>query len=195
MSYEFASEAPQHDLESARSIATEMLRPAHPKLILKELARLRMLTVSRDIGADVELLLAAYTAELRDYPADIITEALRAWPKTQRFWPSLAELTERLNRLLRPRRALNQALRKGYQKPETSPDWIPPTKDEKTAVSEFLLRRGLVLDRSRGKERPLETEPLTRERRKQIAEETAAFKLIDEDDPRVQARLREMAAA
>jgi hypothetical protein len=36
---------------------------------------------------------------------------MRAWPRGERFWPSAAELRERLNRLVKPRRALLAGLR------------------------------------------------------------------------------------
>lgn len=191
--YELTAEPPDRDLAVARLIADEALLPSPERMVLAELARLRALTVSRDQSTtDLELIAAAYTDELVKYPPDAVKEVLREWPRSQRFWPSMAELTERLERLVKPRRALREALRNGYRAPQTSPDWIaPPSEADKAAVTELLAEHGLLVDDA-GRVRRLENEPLSRGARRRVAEETARFRLLDDDDPRVQARLQEM---
>lgn len=192
--YELTQPLAAEERDAAISAAESMLQPAGEGLIVAELGRLRMVTVSRDVGQDLALMFAAYTDELSRYPADAIRDVLRAWPRTQRFWPSIAELVERLERIVRPRRALLDGLRRGYREPETSPDWLAPSEDDKEAVVELLQRHGFSIDPD-GRPRPPEREPLTAEQRRQITEQTKAFRLLPEDDPRVQARLREMGAA
>lgn len=186
--------AAEADLAVAIEIAEAALQPAPPQKVLAELTRLRALTVSRDQSTtDLELIAAAYTDELKKYPLDAVVEVLRDWPRSHRFWPSMAELVEPLDRLVGPRRALREALRRGYREPEVSPDWIPPPSEEdKAAVIDLLAKHGYSVDEKTGRVRPPEVEPLTAAERKRIAEETAAFRLLDENDPRVRARLREM---
>lgn len=185
--------AAEADLAVAIEIAEAALQPAPPQKVLAELTRLRALTVSRDQSTtDLELIAAAYTDELKKYPLDAVVEVLRDWPRSHRFWPSMAELVEPLDRLVGPRRALREALRRGYREPEVSPDWIPPPSEEdKAAVIDLLAKHGYAVDHN-GRVRPPETTPLTAEERKRVADETAAFLLLDENDPRVRARLREM---
>ncbi len=193
--YEMIREPPAADMALAIQIAEAIQEPASEREVLAELTRVRVLTVSRDQGtADIELLMAAYADELKRYPADVMREVLRDWPRHSRFWPSLAELTERLDRMMKPRRALAKPLRRGYRPPEYSPDWIPPNPEDKAAVRAKLAEFGYGIDDA-GRAHPLEQEPPRAEILRQVAEETKRFRLPDEDDPRVQARLREMGEA
>jgi hypothetical protein len=189
---------PESDLEVARRIIDEMLEPATEELILRELTRLRFWTASRDIGSDLEFVFAIYVAELRRYPPDAVIHVLQGWDK--KFWPSGPELAERLKRLIAPRLALRHALQRDYDPLETSPHWIPPTVDEKAAVSQLvsdlLKRQGFSDRRARAR---LEGWPFQNDSElfnanamKRVYAETKSRKLLAEDDPRVQARLREM---
>lgn len=192
--YEMTAPITGGDLTLAIEIAEAALRPATPQKILAELTRLRALTVSRDQATlDLELIAAAYTDELSRYPADAVVEVLRDWPRSNRFWPSMAELVGPLDRMTAPRKALWEALRRGYKLPETSPYWIAPSDVDKAAVDELLEKHGYSVGPG-GRVRPPEREPLTREIRRKVYAETKAFRLPDENDPRVQARLREMGA-
>lgn len=185
----------ENDLAQAVKRVENWLEPAPPQLILAELTRVRALTISRDQStADLELVAAAYADELREYPADVVREVLREWPRTHRFWPTLCELVERMEHLVIPRKALLEALCRGYRQPELSPDWIPPSPEDMAAVEEILAEHGYSIDHE-GRVRPPEQEDLTPEIRRRIKAETRAFKLLPENDPRVQARLREMETA
>lgn len=172
MRYELIEIRSAAEVAQALAVAEAILAPASECLALAELARVRVMTASRDIGLDLQMALAAFVDELMRYPADAVTEVLREWPRTQRFWPTMAELTERLERLVRPRRALCDALRRGYQPPQTSPDWIPPTADEKEAVAGFLVAHGIVGDPA-PRERAIEAEPMTARDRQRVADELA----------------------
>jgi hypothetical protein len=106
----------------------------------------------------------------------------------------MSELTGRLNRLVAPRHALLDGLRGGYREPEVSPAWIAPkpvTDEERAEVDALLAEYGIITDEM-GRVRPIEQEPLTREKRREIAAQARNFKLLPPDDPRVLARLREM---
>jgi hypothetical protein len=191
--YELTAPVPPADLAVAIEIAEAALHPASPQRVLAELTRVRSLTVSRDQSTnDLELIAAAYTDELKKYPLDAVVEVLRDWPRSHRFWPAMAELLDPLDRLVAPRHALREALRRGYREPEVSPDWIPPPSEEdKAAVIDLLAKHGYAVDHN-GRVRPPEAVPMTAEEKKRVADETAAFRLPDKNDPRVQARLREM---
>lgn len=194
--YELVAPLLEADMAAATEFADASLRPTRPERVLAELTRLRALTVSRDQSTgDLELIAAAFTDELRRYPEDVVVSVLREWPRTHRFWPSLAELMRLTDRIVKPREALRQALRQRYRQPEVSPDWIaPPSEADKAAVADLLAKHGLSAD-ERSRVRPPETEPMTRETRRQVRDELAVFRLPPEDDPRVQARLREMGVA
>jgi hypothetical protein len=192
VSYEWIAEPPAVERAIALELLAEALRPASEEMVIGELGRLRAATVSRDVGQDLNVVFAVYADELLRYPPDAVREVLREWPRSGgKWWPSMHELIERLDRVVRPRRALAAALKRGYTPPETSPDWIPPSADEKAAVAEFLGTHGFAGEASRY-ERPLKATPLSAADRQRVAAECDVFRLPDVDDPRVQARLREM---
>lgn len=193
--YELIKPISEEDRWAALQQVEQWLQPAPAQLILAELTRVRALTISRDQStADLELVAAAYADELREFPIDAVKGVLREWPRTHRFWPTLAELLDRMEHLIHPRKALRDALRRGYREPEVSPDWISPSLEDRAAVEAILVEHGYSIDHT-GRMRPPEREGLTPEIRRQIHEETTAFRLLPEDDPRVQTRLREMGAA
>jgi hypothetical protein len=179
--YELTAPISEDDRQTALAFAEETLAPAGEAFVISELGRLRALTVSRDVGQDLALVFAAYADELTRYPADAVREVLRSWPKSGgKFWPSMAELEERLNVLVAPRQALRDALKRGYREPEYSPDWTPPPTAEQVAEArKFLAENGVSLDENgivHGRERPLERRPMTREDRARMARELAEFR-------------------
>lgn len=192
--YELTQPCAAGELAEAIDIAEVSLLPMSKSGVLAELARMRLMTVSRDISMDLQLVLAAYADELMKYPADAVREVLRVWPRDEKFWPSMSELTARLNRLVAPRHALLDGLRRGYRESEMSPGWIAPkpvTDEERAEVEAMLVQHGIITDEM-GRVRPVEQEPLTPQKRREIAAQARNFKLLPPDDPRVVARLREM---
>jgi hypothetical protein len=156
--YELVAPIGEDDRQSALAFLDDALAPAGEAFVIAELGRLRALTISRDVGQDLTLVLAVYADEMMRYPADAVREVLRGW--RGKFWPAWAELADQLDRLVGPRLALRATLQRGYRKPEYSPDWTPPpTEDEKREVMELLERHGIRLD-DRGRIRPLEREPV-----------------------------------
>ena len=181
--YELNQPRSAGELAEAIDIAEASLLPMSKREVLAELARVRAITVSRDISMDLQLVLAAYADELIKYPGDAVREVLRGWARAEKFWPSMSELIARLDPLVASRHALLDGLRRGYRKPEVSPAWIAPkpvTDEERAEVEAMLAKNGF------------EREPLTREKRREIAAQVQSFKLLPPDDPRVVARLREM---
>lgn len=88
--------------------------PAPQEIIIKELAAIRVSTVSRNADEDdITFMFAVYAEKLRDYPADIVLTVLRKWDKIgEKWWPTLNEIYPSLDwRVLRRKRRL-EALRK-----------------------------------------------------------------------------------
>jgi hypothetical protein len=190
--YELTAPIAEGEMASAIAIAEAGMAPLGDAEVIRELARLKALTAGRS-GDDDDLtfLLAVYAEELRQYPGAVVRQVLRDWPRANRFWPSLAELVEPIARAAAPREALAAALRQGYRPPEVSPDWLPPTAEEKSIVNGLLQAEGIA-GAAAQREHPLEVEPFTAADRRRVFEETRHFLLPTKDDPRVLARLREL---
>lgn len=176
VNYELTRELSADERGILTDLVNRLLRPAPVDVIVRELTRLRLLSVTRDQSGDMELLLAAYADELRKYPGDIVVDELRAWPRTgSKYWPSANELISRIERRIRPRTALRDAFQRDYSASRTSPDWIRPTPEE-IAESEELLRRHGYLRDANGRWRPPERVPMTSEDRAVMADELARFR-------------------
>lgn len=144
MRYALCAEPPPPDMAAALAVVEESLRPAPRMRVLAELTRLRSLTVSRGgSDADLKLALTAYAEECSAYPLDAVVAACRQWANAERWWPSWAELRDRLERIVAPRRRLHEALRRGCREPE--PEWMPPTAAEKAAVDALLESAGIAV--------------------------------------------------
>jgi|GEM_PF-2747769 len=148
--YELNQPRSAGELAEAIDIAEASLLPMSKREVLAELARVRAMTVSRDISMDLQLVLAAYADELIKYPGDAVREVLRGWARDEKFWPSMSELIARLNRLVAPRHALLDGLRRGYRgPPEVSPAGVAPkpvTDEERAEVEAMLAKNGFVTD-------------------------------------------------
>lgn len=79
----------------------------------RKLTELRMLTAhrARD-GEDVELMAAAYTSRIAQYPADVVEAACDAWSNANQFWPTWAELKDHCDKRMRGRTQIREALLK-----------------------------------------------------------------------------------
>jgi hypothetical protein len=156
--YDVGRPLDEHDRGAALAFLDDALLPAGEDLVLTELARLRAITASRDVGQDLALVFSAYADELQRYPADAVCDVLRNW--RGKFWPTWAELAERLDRIVKPRHALRSAIERGYRKPDVPPEQRVPLSDEgRREIDELLARHGIRLDH-RGRVRPMEREPL-----------------------------------
>ncbi len=89
----------------------QLCRPLAFPALAKELARLRVSVAKRPEGdVDYKAAVAVYAEELGKYPADLVVAALRTWARAERFWPTLAELHDRIGPKARRRLALLEAL-------------------------------------------------------------------------------------
>lgn len=209
---------PEANLQASRSIVTASLLSAGPRIALRELQWLRLVTRDhRDLSDDdVKLMLAAYRERCAIFPEDVIVAACRN-PPLWEFWPSLARLIERMESITAPRRQIEGAL--APRAVEAAKARIEAERrhrnDTLAAIAERNRRweeaaawrrenlgpyagyiSSLVARQARA---PLDGWPF-REKRdlfnadtaKRVYDETCNFRLLDDDDPRVQARLREM---
>lgn len=84
--------------EEHRQLAIEayerLLAPCPDAEIVKRLTRLKVMTVGRGLSdSDQDAQFAAYTAGLRQLPADVTRFLLTSAITASRYWPSWAELT------------------------------------------------------------------------------------------------------
>lgn len=102
-----AQGCPERELQAARQLVGRYLAPAAESRIKMELARLRVSTKARaESDGDLAMMFQVFAEECAEYPADVVVWALRGWARTEIFYPSLAELRERLQRGARRRRSL-----------------------------------------------------------------------------------------
>lgn len=102
---------PAKDLMQARQMVGQHLRGADVALIKRELARLRASTKARaESDDDLTMGFQVLAEECAEYPPDVVVWALRGWAKMETFYPSLAEIRDRLQRGARKRRAMMAAL-------------------------------------------------------------------------------------
>lgn len=87
------------------------MTPAPQKAIAAELAKLRMLTISRNASEnDLRATALAYLEALSEYPGDAVIATLRQWPHKSRFWPTLSELVDGIWSACQFRKMINDAL-------------------------------------------------------------------------------------
>lgn len=60
--------------------------------------------------ADVKMMMAALVDGTREFPADIAVSAFRRWQKSERWWPTLAEIRQFCNEEHRWRKSLRRTL-------------------------------------------------------------------------------------
>lgn len=98
-------------VQEAADLVSRLCQPADIKLVVRKLAELKAMTISRardDI--DMELVGAAYGQRLAQYPADVVNAACDRWANREEFWPSWAELKGECDKLMRGRAKIREAL-------------------------------------------------------------------------------------
>ena len=97
-------------LLAAVAVLDKALVEAPADVVKKALARLVISTKSRaEDGDDLKFRLAVYADELR-FPPDVVVEACQKWARTEKWFPSVAELIERCENLVRWRRVTRDTL-------------------------------------------------------------------------------------
>lgn len=108
--------APAEDIEASLVRVNATLRPVSSMRdgasdLNRLVGRLRLATKARpESQDDLTLMLALYTERLEIYPLDVITDVIDEWIRTQTWWPSWAELQAGIDKRLRRRCALKNAL-------------------------------------------------------------------------------------
>lgn len=109
--YRLEGEVPAADVMQARQIVGRCLAPADEPLIKRELARLRASTKARaEADDDLAMGFQVLAEECSEYPPDVVVWAMRGWARMETFYPSLAEIRDRLQRAARRRQAMLKAL-------------------------------------------------------------------------------------
>jgi hypothetical protein len=111
------------------------MTPAPEAEIEGWLAELSTLVLKRRDDVEEGLLrLRAYTTRLQNYPADVARSAVL--DKPGKFWPSWAELEEKCERLVAPRRAMLAALQNEHC--SEAEDRARPTKAERARMQKLV---------------------------------------------------------
>lgn len=111
LGYALRGEVPAGDLMQARQLVGQHLRPGDEAFIKREIARLRVSTKSRaESDDDMAMGFQVIAEECAEYPPDVVQWGLRSWARSEVFYPSLAEIRERLQRGARRRKAMLAAL-------------------------------------------------------------------------------------
>ena len=134
-----------------------------------------------------------YIEALADIPPDLLAVAVKHAITSNPYFPKPADLRAAIMDELSEYRRRQDAARKAFLMLPAA-DIPPPTEEQKAEVDALLAEHGIVVD-EHGRLRPLEREPMTQAQHAKMRDELAAFRLLDEDDPRVQKRLREMGDA
>lgn len=99
------------DLEMALEVVRMAHTPAPEAKVYGWLAELSVQVAYRaQTEFNGELTLKVYARNLAEYPADIVRDTLRDWPKQSKWWPTWHELVDTLNRKQQRRRALEREL-------------------------------------------------------------------------------------
>lgn len=114
MGYEVPAVVDAKAIDEAQVFAMALrqsCRPLDEEDLLVELGKLRMKVARKaEDQHDTVLLMEAYCEELREYPADIVMEVLRLWPRLSKFWPTLDDLRGPIDWRVRQRAGLLKAL-------------------------------------------------------------------------------------
>lgn len=110
--YQLAPGAPDDDLAVAREMVDHCLQPGSESAIKSALALLRVSTKSRaEVEDDLALGQQVFADELAKYPADVAWSAVLKLARREKFYPSLSELRDQLQREGKMRQALAKTLR------------------------------------------------------------------------------------
>ena len=125
----------QTDREMVLADFVNFMTPAPEAEIEGWLAELSTLVLKRRDDVEEGLLrLRAYTTRLQNYPADVARSAVL--DKPGKFWPSWAELEEKCERLVAPRRAMLAALQNEHC--SEAEDRARPTKAERARMQKLV---------------------------------------------------------
>lgn len=123
--YQLFGRADMAELEAGCELVERYLMPAPVATIKTELARLRASTKARlEADGDLSMTFQVLAEECAEYPADVMAWVLRSWAKREVFFPSLAELRDRLQQATKARRSLLGALSAPLSNGNSNPEGL-----------------------------------------------------------------------
>lgn len=98
-------------LRAAVAAFDSVLRPADERSVLKALARLKISTAYRNqYEDDAEFERRVYVVELCQFPLDVVLEACQRWARREKWFPTISEIRDECQWLVRYRRVTRDAL-------------------------------------------------------------------------------------
>lgn len=111
--YVIEGQISEEDRDYACLIVNQYMDAPPENAIKSELARLRASTKARaEADDDLAMTFQVMAEECAEHPADVVVWALRGWARSETFYPSMAELRDRLQIASRGRRTLLAAIRR-----------------------------------------------------------------------------------
>lgn len=105
--------APEADVRAGLAILEAIDRPCPLPIAEKAIATLRVRTKARaGDAADTALMLAIFSEDVGDYPPDVVVDACKGWARSEKWFPAWSELKEYLDRRVKRRRLMAEALRR-----------------------------------------------------------------------------------
>jgi len=96
-----------------REVVNKACDPSSHRDIIGELAKMRVSMAKAAQGEDdMQAMTAVFVDDLAGYPPDVIATACRRWRRTQRFFPTPADLIAICDELFSRRRMLRDAFAK-----------------------------------------------------------------------------------
>lgn len=141
--------------EANRSKCLELIRTSLNPMTQSEcfglLGEMKLTTVCRpEQGHDLEAQLGLYARKLAEYPADVVRKVLTTQPNMSKWWPTWAELKDRLDLFSDRRRKLQQAMTTWKSPPSSTnapvqryvaPDKPKPAAEPEETDEEFEARK------------------------------------------------------
>ena len=98
-------------IAAAVGLLDESLAPASVPVIFEALARMRLGTIPRNQDADdAKGQRAVYVDALREFPEDVVVEACQRYARRDKWFPSVSEILDQCQHLVRWRRVTREAL-------------------------------------------------------------------------------------
>ena len=112
-SYELRGDFEEADAREALRLVKLLNAPAAPSDCAMALGKLKAITMPRNVTAeDLTLQIGTMTEEVCAYPLDVVRGACRAWARSDKFFPTWAELRRLCEERALLRRALARELRR-----------------------------------------------------------------------------------
>jgi hypothetical protein len=125
-------------IDEAKAAIEFSLRPAPEDVLAQALYRLRVVTRGRDRGGDDDREAEAmiWIDQLRQFPADIVLETLRAWPERSdgMWWPTWHDVHQAVSREAAARRMLHWHITSLQCLPKPAGDVPAPDAESRARV-------------------------------------------------------------